>query len=116
MRLGFRRPGERVMFESANVNDLNHFVGQCLTRRQMMRAAALGLSGISAVNSCSGHGIAAPGPCGDDGAIDVAPAQLVPAQALLVAASGLRDARAVWCHVPENPDPAVLIYFHGHNG
>jgi hypothetical protein len=105
------------MLESANVKALSHFRGQCvLTRRQALRAAALGLSGISAVNSCSGHGIAAPSPCGDDVAIDAATAQLFSAAAPLVAASGLRDARAVWCHVPENPDKTVLIYFHGHNG
>ena len=104
------------MFDRTNVNPFSLFRGRCVTRRQALRAAAVGLAGISGANSCSGHVEADPSPCGDDVAIDAATAQIFSAQSPLAAANGLRDAHAVWCHAPDNPDKTVLIYFHGHNG
>jgi hypothetical protein len=105
------------MLESAHVKAMSHVGGQCvLTRRQALRATAAGLGGVFGVNGRAGRVEAAPNPGADDVAIDATTAQLFCAEAPLAAASGLRDARAVWCHVPENPDQTVLIYFHGHNG
>ena len=104
------------MFDRTNLHPSRLFSGRCLSRRQALRAAAIGLGGVSAANSRSGRVEDAPSPCDDDIAIDVATAQVFSAQAPLVAANGLRDARAVWCRVPENPDKSILIYFHGHNG
>lgn len=36
-------------------------------------------------------------------------------KAPLTPGPGLRDARAAWCRVPENPDGTALLYLHGHN-
>ena len=92
--------------------------GQRLTRRQVLRAAAVGPGGLSAAMAMSfpDRVAADPSPCRDDVAIDAATALLFSAEAPLVPAKGMRDARAVWCHIPAQPDKSVLILLHGYNG
>lgn len=86
------------------------------TRRQALRAFGVGLGGIAASRSGVGRVHAGPNPANGDVAIDQATALVFSAEAPLVPASGLRDAQAVWCHAPVNPDKSVLVYLHGHNG
>lgn len=88
-----------------------------MNRRQMLRLGLIGL-GTAASTANIAHAAGAPAPqlSDEDVAIDAATALLFPRQAPLVPAPGLRDARAVWSHVPERPDRGVLIYLHGHNG
>ena len=90
--------------------------GQNLTRREALRAVVIGLGGVEAcyAEACQSGSGTTPG--GDDVAIDTTTALVFSAEAPLVPDKGLRDARAVWCHVPTRPDRSVLIYFHGHNG
>ena len=90
--------------------------GRHLTRRDALRVVLVGLGGIATSNAGTERVQAGPSPIGDDVAIDSATALVFSAEAPLVPASGLRDARAVWCHAPANPDRSVLVYFHGHNG
>ena len=82
-----------------------------LTRRQLLAAGTLGAAALS------GERIAAADDdlCRSDLAIDTSTALLYPEQAPLIPAEGQRDAKAVWAHVPRDPEPGVLIYFHGHN-
>jgi hypothetical protein len=87
-----------------------------LTRRDALRAVVVGLGGIATSNAGTERFQGGPSPIGDDVAIDPATTLVFSAEAPLVPASGMRDARAVWCHAPANPDKSVLIYFHGHNG
>jgi hypothetical protein len=47
--------------------------------------------------------------------VDDRAALLFSAEAPLVPADGLRDARAVWSRVPRRPDKSALVYLHGHN-
>ncbi len=54
--------------------------------------------------------------CRGDLAIDASTALLYSAEAPLTPTEGLRDARAVWTHVPTEPERQVLIFLHGHNG
>jgi len=107
---------ERIALDRTSGNRLGSFARRRLTRRQALRAAAVGLAGLSTALSFSDAVEADPNPCRDDLPIDAATALLFSAAAPLKPANGLRDARAVWCHVPATPDRSVLIYFHGHNG
>ncbi len=88
------------------------------TRRQVLGGLALGIgSGFAAW--CDGSGRAAepaPHPCRDDLAINESTALIFSKEAPLAPASGLRDARAVWTHLPGRPVGRVLIFLHGHNG
>ncbi len=77
--------------------------GRFLTRRQALRAAVLGVGGFSAARAFSAQVSADSDLCRDDVAIDAATAMLFCADAPLTPATGLRDARAVWCHVPSRP-------------
>lgn len=96
-----------------------------MNRRQILRLGLIG-TGVSSVANVAlaareGRTQTAAQPAepethGDDVAIDDATALLYSRQAPLVPAPGLRDARAVWSHVPERPDRSVLVYLHGHNG
>ncbi len=81
----------------------------------MLRLGLIG-TGVSAANILRAAQPAAPEAHGDAVAIDDATALLYSRQAPLEPAPGLRDARAVWSHVPERPDRSVLVYLHGHNG
>ena len=88
-----------------------------LTRRQVFGAAgALGVVGVLGVL----HRPCPAGPardiCRGDLVIDASTAVLDCAEAPLTPAEGLRDARAVWVHVPAGPERRVLIFLHGHNG
>ncbi len=103
-------------FDAVNGRRLDRFAGVRLTRRQVLGAAVLGVGGVSAAFSSAGGVGAAPDLCRGDLAIDDATAQLFCGEAPLVPADGLRDARAVWAHVPGRPERSVLIYLHGHNG
>jgi hypothetical protein len=76
----------------------------------------LGIGGISAGFCGAADAASAPDLCSDDLAIDDATALLFSEEAALKPATGLRDARAVWAHVPGRPVPSVLVYLHGHNG
>lgn len=88
-----------------------------MNRRQMLRLGLIGFgTAASTANIAHTAGSAAPQLSDEDVAIDDATALLFPRQAPLVPAPGLRDARAVWSHVPERPDRGVLVYLHGHNG
>jgi hypothetical protein len=90
--------------------------GQILTRREALRAIAVGLGGGGSCYAGAGQTGSGTRPGGDDVAIDMTTALVFSAEAPLVPDKGLRDARAVWCHVPAHPDRSVLVYFHGHNG
>ena len=107
---------ERLELDGATRIRIGVSVGRRLTRREVLRAAVAGLGGIAAVDFGSVRVEAGPGPCGDDVAIDATTAMVFSTEAPLIPAAGLRDARAVWCHVPDRPDRTVLIYLHGHNG
>jgi hypothetical protein len=85
------------------------------TRRRALRAA-LGLAGVCAALDFPGRAGAAPEAGRGDVPVDDATALLFSAEAPLVPADGLRDARAVWSRVPRRPDSSVLVYLHGHNG
>jgi hypothetical protein len=88
--------------------------GGRLTRRQLLGAVALGIGGFGIPPAtCSGS---SPDLCRDDLAIDDATALVFSGESPLVPAEGLRDARAVWVHVPARPQRSVLIFLHGHNG
>lgn len=82
-----------------------------VTRRCLLRAAIVGLTGLLVPPRPVR---AAPDYRGDM-AIDGATALLFPAQAPLTPASGKRDARAVWVRVPTRPEPSVLFFLHGYN-
>ncbi len=89
-----------------------------LTRRRMI---CLGLTGSVAAAWLRGRAAAHARPDAasdrrEDLAIDDATALLYPRQAPLIPAAGLKDARAVWSHIPGQPDRGVLVYLHGHNG
>jgi hypothetical protein len=90
-------------------------VGGRWTRRRALRAA-LGLAGACAARDLPGGAGAAPDEGRGDVPVDDATALLFSAEAPLVPAAGLRDARAVWTRVPRRPDGSVLVYLHGHNG
>ena len=75
-----------------------------------------GLGGGVAIQSGSGRAEPGPNPCDGDVAVDRATALVYSSEGPLMPGKGLRDAHAVWCHAPANPDKSVLIYFHGHNG
>jgi hypothetical protein len=107
---------ERLVFDRGNLDRTGLFDRQRLTRRQVLKATAVGPGGISAAMSFPNLAAADAGPCRDDVPIDAATALLFSAESPLVPAKGLRDARAVWCHVPGRADRSVLIYLHGHNG
>ncbi len=94
----------------------DRFSGARLTRRQVLGAALLGVGGIAATFASTTNAGPVPDLCRDDFAIDDATALLFSREAPLVPAEGLRDARAVWAHVPGRPERSVLIYLHGHNG
>lgn len=82
-----------------------------LTRRQLFSAALGGLAG-----GVNGRAVAAGAElCRADVPIDDTQAVLFPAEAPLVPAAGLRDARAVWVHVPRRPKPRVLLFLHGYD-
>ena len=83
------------------------------TRRQILRDAALSLAGASVglVQVGSAEDV-----CRDDLAINETTALIFSEQAPLRPDRGLKDARAVWCHLPREPARRVLLYFHGHNG
>ncbi len=83
------------------------------TRRRFLRDAVLMSAGAYAALARAGR---AEDVCRDDTAIDEATALIVSGQAPLQPGEGLKDARAVWCHLPEEPPRRVLVYFHGHNG
>ena len=83
------------------------------TRRQFLRDAVLMSAGAYAALARAGR---AEDVCRDDTAIDETTALIVSGQAPLQPGEGLKDARAVWCHVPEEAGRRVLVYFHGHNG
>ena len=99
-----------------SVNPRSPFHGPVWSRRQALRAAALGLSGISAAYTFSGQVEAEPSACRDDIAVDDATALVYPEEAPLAPIKGLRDARAVWCHVPARTDRSVLVFLHGYDG
>jgi hypothetical protein len=77
---------------------------------------AIGLGAGGACYAGAGQSGSGTRPGGDDVAIDTTTALVFSAEAPLVPDEGLRDARAVWCHVPTRPDRSVFVYFHGHNG
>ena len=83
------------------------------TRRQILRDAALSFAGASLALVQVGR---AEDPCRDDLAINETTALIFSEQAPLRPQVGLKDARAVWCHMPKEPARRVLLYFHGHNG
>jgi hypothetical protein len=83
------------------------------TRRQILRDAALSLAGASLALVQVGR---AEDLCRDDLAINETTALIFSEQAPLRPHIGLKDARAVWCHMPKEPARRVLLYFHGHNG
>ena len=83
------------------------------TRRQILRDGALSLAGASLALVQVGR---AEDLCRDDLAINDTTALIFSEQAPLRPQMGLKDARAVWCHMPEKPARRVLLYFHGHNG
>jgi hypothetical protein len=83
------------------------------TRRRFLRDAVSMSAGAYAALARAGR---AEDVCRDDTAIDEATALIVSGQAPLRPAEGLKDARAVWCHVPQGPGRGVLVYFHGFNG
>ena len=106
----------QLEFEGASHRWSDRFAGERLTRRQVLVATVLGLGGISSSRSSAIDAGAAPNLCRDDLAIDNATALVFSGEAPLEPAEGLRDARAVWAHVPGRPGRSVLIYLHGHNG
>jgi hypothetical protein len=83
------------------------------TRRQILREAALSLAGASLASVQVGR---AEDLCRDDLAINETTALIFSEQAPLRPDKGLKDARAVWCHLPTEPTRRVLLYLHGHNG
>jgi hypothetical protein len=83
------------------------------TRRQILRGAALSLAGASLALVKVGR---AEDLCRDDLAINETTALIFSEHAPLRPDTGLKDARAVWCHMPKEPARRVLLYFHGHNG
>ena len=88
------------------------------TRRQVLGGLAVGIgSGFAAWCEDSGRAAEpAPDPCRDDLAINESTALIFSKEAPLAPAVGLRDARAVWTHLPGRPVGRVLIFLHGHNG
>jgi hypothetical protein len=104
------------MFDRTNRGQYSFMREHRCTRRQAVRTTALALAGIYSADALSGQTAADPDLCKGDVAIDKQMAQIYSLEAPLVPGNGLRDARAVWCRVPEHPDKRVLIYFHGHNG
>jgi hypothetical protein len=103
-------------FDAVGHRRSDQFAGERQTRRQVLGAAVLGVGGISAIFSTATNAGPVPDLCRGDLAIDDATALLFCAEAPLSPADGLRDARAVWAHVPARPGRSVLIYLHGHNG
>ena len=88
-----------------------------MTRRQWLSISMMGSgTGFAAALAGVTGAAAEPDPCGDDLAVNDATAMLFSRAAPLVPGAGLKDARAVWSHVPGRPDRCVLIYLHGHNG
>jgi hypothetical protein len=83
------------------------------TRRQILRDAALSVAGATLALVQVGR---AEDLCGDDLAINETTALIFSEQAPLRPQRGLKDARAVWCHLPTEPAGRFLLYFHGHNG
>ncbi len=83
------------------------------TRREVLREASLMFAGAYAALVRAGR---AEDLGRDDLAIDRATALIFSEQAPLQPDIGLKDARAVWCHVPGGSERRVLLYFHGHNG
>ncbi len=110
------RWNERLEFDQLTGNRIAGFGTPHLTRREALRGIIAGVGAIATVAASAELVQAGPNPAGDDLAIDAASAVVFPAEAPLTPAKGLRDARAVWCHAPANPDKSVLVYFHGHNG
>jgi hypothetical protein len=109
--------GHPAASDTASHRRWDGFTGTRLTRRQVLGAAgAFGVGGVFAALSSCGQAGAASEILGDDIAIDAATALLYSAEAPLTPAEGLRDAQAVWTHVPAGPERRVLIFLHGHNG
>ena len=74
-------------------------------------APVAGLGGIAAFYAGAGRARAQASPVAGDVPIDSTTAMIFTKEAPLVPAEGLRDARAVWCHVPAAPDKSVLGLF-----
>jgi hypothetical protein len=99
-----------------SVREFIHSWDFTLTRRQHLLALATTVSGAafaSGQTEAAEQGLSQrPAGC----PIDKTTALIFSEEAPLRPATGLHDAQAVWCRVPERPANSVLVFLHGHNG